>query len=35
MTIKAGQYSDQLLESWYYFGFYLMDYQTGFLEKNI
>ena len=32
MTIKAGHYSDSI---WYYFGFSLVEYQTGLSEKNI
>ena len=33
MTIKAGHSSDQPLQSWYYFGFILVDYQIDYKKK--
>ena len=33
MTIKAGQWPAFIV--WYYFGFILVDYQTGLEEKYI
>ena len=35
MTIKAGHSSDQPLQSWYYFGFIVVDYQIDYKKKNI